>query len=438
METGGAVAPELRKAEVEIDRAHLVNELLNRPFGEAAWHYLAACEARFVVPMIAGSMSLLLDNQAMAALADSVITQAKRPLLWMWKTCREGGSIPHKHDQEMLDAALALSDLSDSYLDFEAAYTYASIGVIGLTLDHNTVVPDPLLKQNARYEAYDRLVDGGIDELHPESGAQIQLAQQIGASLRLEGERFSYRLNPRMVQLAESAMEVSLGPEPPLPAQWTFSRYSVGEFQRWARVLRALCGIHVLARVQASQAGLREWGFADSLVIMDRREIHRRMVRYTGLDEETTGALLEDHTYGTRGIQQPDLALQPLIPLLPDKLGIAPNLVLCSRLERNFAVLMNRIPEERVIYNSLSSDREARSRGRIVDTLTPMRMRHWHGNVPGWDVASEVDLALMDEESKHCLILELKSFVAPAEVREIWERSKEIAEGLRKYESVGN
>ena len=263
-------------------------------------------------------------------------------------------------------------------------------------------------------------------------GAQIQLAQQIGASLRLEGERFSYRLNPRMVRLAESAMEVPLGPEPPLPAQWTFSRYSVGEFQRWARVLRALCGIHVLARVRAS-AGLREWGFADSLVIMDRREIHRRMVRYTGLDEETTGALLEDHTYGSRGIQQPDLALQPLIPVLPDKLGIAPNLVLCSRLERNFAVLMNRIPEERAIYNSLSSDREARSRGRIVDTLTPMRMRHWHGNVPGWDVASEVDLALMDEESKHCLILELKSFVAPAEVREIWgNRSVPWLDGARE------
>ena len=184
--------------------------------------------------------------------------------------------------------------------------------------------------------------------------------------------------------------------------------------------------------MHASHAGLPEWGFADSLVIMDRREIHRRMVRYTGLDEETIRALLEDHTYGSRGIRQPDPALQPLIPVLPDKLGIAPSLVLSSRLERNFAVLMNRIPEERAIYNSLSSDREARSRGRIVDTLTPMRIRHWHGNVPGWDVASEVDLALMDEESKHCLILELKSFVAPAEVREIWERSEEIADGIEQ------
>ena len=424
------VGPELRKAEVEIDRAHLGNKLLSKPFGEAAWHYLAACEGRFIVPVIAGSISSHLDKQAMAALGDSVMTQAKWPLLWMWKTCREGGSIPAKHDQEMFDAALAISKLASDYLAFEAAYTYASIGIIRLTRDHDTIIPDLLLKQDARYEAYDRLVDGGGDEILPANGAQMQLVQQLGASLRLVDERFSYRLNPRMVRLAESATEVPLGPEPPLPAQWTFSRYSVGEFQRWARVLRALCTIHVLARIQASYAGLREWGFADSLVIMGRREIHRRMIRYTGLDKETIRALIEDHTYGSRGIRQPDPALQPLIPILPNKLGIAPNLVLCSRLERNFAVLMNRIPEERAIYSSLSADREDRSRARIVDTLTSMRIRPWHGNVPGWEGASEIDLALMDEASKHCLILELKSFVGPAEVREVWQRSEEIAAGI--------
>ena len=38
----------------------------------------------------------------------------------------------------------------------------------------------------------------------------------------------------------------------------------------------------------------------------------------------------------------------------------------------------------------------------------------------------------MDDGSKSCLILELKSFVAPAEIREIWERSKEIADGIEQ------
>ena len=83
MPTGFTVAPELRKAEVEIDRAHLRNKLLSRPFGEAAWHYLAVCEGRFIVPIITGSIPSPPDKQAMAALGDSVMTQAKWPLLWM-------------------------------------------------------------------------------------------------------------------------------------------------------------------------------------------------------------------------------------------------------------------------------------------------------------------------------------------------------------------
>ena len=77
MATFDTVAPELRRAETEIDHAHLGNKLLSRPFGEAAWHYLAACEGRFIAPIIADSIPLLQDKQAIAALGDSIMTQAK-------------------------------------------------------------------------------------------------------------------------------------------------------------------------------------------------------------------------------------------------------------------------------------------------------------------------------------------------------------------------
>ena len=428
---GDLVSTELRRAESDIDRAHLANKLLNIPFGEAAWHYLALCEGRLVAPIInPDSFSMLLDEYALGALVDSIITQAKWPLVWLWKTCGDGGSIPNRYDQEMYEAALKLSELSDDYLAFEAAYTYASIGVVDLTLDGTTIIPASMLQNDARYEAYDRLVDGRGDEHLYGNEAQSELVHHVDASLRVRGERFSYRLNPHMVRLAEESMRMPLGPEPALPASWRFSRYTVGDFQRWARVMQGLCLIHILARVQASRASLREWGFADSLLIMSKRDMHRRLVRYTGLDDRTIAALLEDFTYGSRGVCLPDLALQPLVRLLPDSYAIVPNLVMSLRLERNFAVLMNRIPEERAIYSTLSAEREDLSRRRIVDALTSMRIRHWHGNVPGWDEASDIDLALMDEASKNCLILELKSFVAPAEVREICERSEEIAEGI--------
>ena len=429
--TSDLVAPELRRAESEIDRAHQSNKLMNTPFGEAAWHYLALCEARLFVPFTNPTLlTMPLDEHALGALVDSTITQAKWPLVWLWRTCGNGGVIPYRFDKDMYDAALHLSEMSDDYLAFEAAYTYASIGVIDLRIDDTTILPDFTLRRDVRYEAYDRLVDGrGAEHLNG-NGEQLELMHRINASLRLKGNRFSYRVTPHMVRLAEDSTTMSLGPEPALPASWTFSRYTVGDFQRWARVVRSLCLIHILARFRASVAGQEELGYADSLLIMDKREMHRRLVRYTGLDDKIIAALLEDFTFGSRGIHLPDLALQPLIPLLSDCYAIAPNLVLNLRLERNFAVLMNRIPEERAIYSTLSAGREELSRQRIVGALTSMRIRHWYGNVPDWAEASDIDLALMDEASESCLILELKSFVGPAEVREICERSQEIAEGI--------
>ena len=429
--TTDLVSPELREAEREIDSSHLSNRLMAKPFAEAAWYFLASCEEHLVAPMI--NPSLLAappDRYALGSQADSIITHAKWPLIWLRKTCDAGGQVPTRSREDMYLAACELSELSDDYLAFEAAYTYASIGAVKLNLDGTTIVPDPVLRDNLRYEAYDRLVDGGGDL--PELDDLAELAHEIERTVRIKGERFAYKLNPSMVKIAATAITLPLGPDPALPATWQFSRYTVEDFQHWARVLRSLCVIHLLARVAAVGMGLPGFGYVDSLIVMDRSEMVGRLRRYTGLSERTVAALLEDFTYGSRGVNFPDPVLQPVIPLLPDRYAIAPSLVLNSSLERNFVVLMNRIPEERAIYNGLSGEREDLSRSRIINAIAPMSIRHWHGNVPGWSGASEVDLALMDEFNRDCLILELKSFVAPAEVREVWERSKEIAVGIRQ------
>ena len=47
----------------------------------------------------------------------------------------------------------------------------------------------------------------------------------------------------------------------------------------------------------------------------------------------------------------------------------------------------------------------------------------WHGN-------GEIDLVLFSREENTCLVTELKSFIAPAEPREIINRSAEIAKGI--------
>ena len=427
-----SVAPELREVERAIDVAHTENELINKPFAESAWRFLAHCEDWFIVPLVSPNPSRTPRSPyEIGNLADSITTDSKWPLYWLWKAGKKGDYIPRKYDDDTYSASSQLLELSRNYTAFESAYTYASIGAIKLTLDGTTIISDSIIRDDCPYNAYDILIDGGDEDISVDVARSDRLQRVIQKRLRLKGTRFSYKLNPRLVSLAVKFAELPLGRGPSLPAEWKFSRYSVGDFQRWARVLRGLCFIHVFARIQAAHY-TPAYGYEDSLIILGKNDLHKRLRKYTGLSASVVGALIEDFTYGSRGIRLPDPPLQPLIPVLPNRYVIAPHFVLNSSAERNFSVLMNRIPEERKIYSSLSSEREHLSRSRIVRALSKLRIRHWCGIVQGWGGRGEIDLALMDRSSKSCLILELKSFVAPAEVREIWDRSNEIAEGIEQ------
>ena len=427
------ISPELRKAEREIDNSYKSNILITLPFARAAWYFLAYCEFIHLRPMIDPNVDGLSMHER-RALVQNVATHSKHPLNWMRQSCQGEGSIPQKYRLEMDMAASQLSGLSNYYASFESAYTYATIGAFDLSLEGTTIVPGPQFRNGDQYKAYDLLTNY---EEFDRSGAEdvgMELEHEIFSRVKVSSTQFRYKLRPRFAKLGVAlSKSIPMGSGPQLPDHWTFSKYSVADFRRWGHVLRGLCFIHHIARVRAAQfMGNPSLGYANSLIIISKRVLYKRFIRYTGLSQETINALFEDFTYGSRNMRFPDPILQPLIPLLPNRYGIAPHLILSSSMERNFAVLMNRIPKERKIYNSLSGEREGMSRKRIVSGLSSLPIRHWNGNVPGWNRAREIDLALIEELSKCCLILELKSFVAPDEVRETWDRSKEIKEGVKQ------
>ena len=427
------VTPELRRVERLIDAAYKENRLVGRSFAEASWYFMAVCEDWFIVPRISDAMSgTVRSSYEHENLADSINTDSKWPLYWMWKAGDKGNSIPTEVDRELYSSAFDLLELSCNYTAFESAYTQASIGTSKLALDGTVLSSDFTCENDCTYDAYDRLVSF-LDEGEPilDEARSEALKRTIHSRLRLKGSRFAYKLNTRMVNLADKFATIPLGRGPSLPSEWKFSRYSVGEFQRWAQILRAFCFIHYIARFEAASQGVSDYGLVDSLLIVGKHDLHKRFRKYTGLSIPVVSALIEDFTYGSRGIRFPDPLLQPLIPLLPNMYAIAPHFVINSSMERNFSVLMNRIPRERKLYSALSSERERLSRTYIINDLSKLRMRHWWGTVPDWG-GGEIDLVLMDRESKSCLILELKSFVAPAEIREIHDRSEEIADGIEQ------
>ena len=139
-----------------------------------------------------------------------------------------------------------------------------------------------------------------------------------------------------------------------------------------------------------------------------------------------------DLTYGSCGQTNADPALQPLISLTATKFALPPALVLNSDFRRNFAVLLNRMPTEKAVYSRISKQRESICRDETGTKFVKAGYRIWSGPWPGRSDLPDVDLAVISDREKHCLFIELKAFVEPAEAREIVQRDEEVAKGIQQ------
>ncbi len=401
------VSLDVRAAEREIDSEYMSNPLVARSFGEAAWYFLAFCEDRLVAPTLkeaAGDREL--NPHERTALADQVLNHAKWPLRWLRQSCPPGGRIPVAYDDDVYGAAWELSKLALDYLTFETVFTYASLGLARLDLDQQKVVATGPFRDDTRYEAYDRLAD--LDE-HGEEFDLSSIAELVHEGVRVDGDRFSYPMNPRIVRDVLAAAE--------------------------SKLAEVLASIHHVSRLIAAGRGCIGMGYSNALIVMGHDELLRRLIRYTNLGEERVRAIVNEMTYGWGAVTSPDPALQPLVPLTDSKIAWAPTLLLTNAFERNLVVLLNRSPDARRAYARLSTKKEDLLRTRLTQDLAGLGFRFWNGDIPGWTEAPDIDFAIISDTERSCLLLELKSFIAPAEPREIRDRSEEIARGIAQIKA---
>ena len=88
-------------------------------------------------------------------------------------------------------------------------------------------------------------------------------------------------------------------------------------------------------------------GYLDCIYVPTCNELLRRVVRYSGVLDEKVLSILDDLTYGNRGIEHPDPALQPLIKLNSNQYAIMPSLWMSLSPERNLTVLLNKLDSEK-------------------------------------------------------------------------------------------
>ena len=215
-----------------------------------------------------------------------------------------------------------------------------------------------------------------------------------------------------------------------LPSRWEFNRYSLGDFRKVFEAICAIAHIHFYARKMAANQGCGSMGYIDSICVPTCNELVRRVVRYSGLSKVKVRSIFDDLTYGNGGVTHPDPALQPLIKLNSEHYAIVPSLWMCSAAERNLTALLNKLPSEKKIYRKLVSEKENLMKESFTTALSDKDFRFVSENVKN---LSDVDLAIVNDSEKACLLLELKWFIAPTVARETYG---EIQRDRERYFSI--
>jgi len=422
------VSPELRAVEQHVDSAFTSNPLVQQPLTVAHWYALAFLEERVVKNVIQKGAG---NDAEEAAFVDSLIVNLKWPMLWLLRTCAAGGEVPRRFDGALYDAAWKLSDFSPTYTGFETVFTYATMGLATLTLEKNKITVAGAIREDAIYEAYDRIVIREPQTSLVDSPTALAFLREISALVRVREDRFDYRVEPRMFVRGLDAFDSIFSPRFSLPRDWDFQGFCMGDFSKVAKALLLLGHLHFWARLTAASNGCVGLGILDGVLVMSEKELLAKLRRYTGVSEAAITKIVRAMTYNEMEQKNPDPALQPIVRL-GEHLGLSPNLLMNSAMERNFAVLLNRVPELRDDYARLSRGRETVLREKMKSAFEALGLRCWHGTVPEWAGAGEIDLIVEDPAAKVGLLMELKSFIDPSEPREVKEKSEEIKRGIEQ------
>lgn len=424
------LTPELRAVERQLDNAYRSNFLLTLNFAQAAWYLLACAEYIGLAPIISNGH---LSPHHLNAHADRITTHIQYPLRWLYETCPPNGEIKTHNEEITGQAAADLFELASSYKSVVAVFTFATKGMIDLKIDGNQIVVNHNFFTDTRYEAYNRLLKPS------EVREQIDfltIGDLVIKNIRVSGDRFNYKVTPQIVARVKEVLRPYYEDSFTLPLSWHFTRYTIGQYLEFAITLGALMVIHWCARYFASVGGCDGYGYRDSVKIYDTTELVNRITRYSGLDAMVVKEIIGDLTYGNRGIKKPDPALQPVILLTQNKYALSPWLWITNAIERNFTVLVNRIPAERQIYAQLVKEKESVMRTQVIEALRENPYRFVNGDLGQGQILTDIDLAVVSDAEKACLIMEMKWFIDPAEIGEVVEKTEDLQKGVTQMNKM--
>lgn len=258
----------------------------------------------------------------------------------------------------------------------------------------------------------------------------------IAESVTLKNRLLRYEYKPHYAhQLA-----LNLSQQPFLiPDAWVFEWGGREETTLLLNALAIRCMYHLAAVEFGARKYMLKGGGHESLVlVLDRDQLISDLNEMSSIDESVIGIFVDRLTFGNH-VDVPDPALQPLIKLRRGKLALPCIHIITSHLERNLLSLQARQePKQFDAQSELFEIKMVEDILAEVSSKWPVHKANIKVALGG--VTEELDLVMVDQESKSVFIGELRWMLPPGDPREVQNRKKVCGEKViqlrRKYNAV--
>ncbi|MCP3144548.1 hypothetical protein [Pyxidicoccus xibeiensis] len=423
--------PRIREIEALIDAGFKKNPLLRNPTSSCIWYLLTVHEDYVRLENLAGEKT----EEELFIIADRAKYALKYALEWVMQSTSEGAifSPPHhihwgryKHAKQLFERALNYELVVAAFVNFSRGAATARL------VDRNTTKFSRPVQETA-YDVLDIFLGrhrngSGTQSLFKDSdlnsGVQGVLANVL-ASVRPKGPHgIQYRYDVETLRQAAllygrltSALRV-------LPASWSFRGITPEAFNETWTILTARCAIHMLAHTQAAYLGYDAAAAGTAALLTSREDIVNEI---SAVAKSATSSIVAEIiallTYDAqlpRGKRDP--ALQPLIPLSGNRIGIAPHLIVSSNGERNLVALLARHYKDE--YDRTTDVLEIAQLEQLRRELSgaPFRVAT-DKRVPRRNDLPNIDMVLADESGGVMLLIEVKWVIETSEASEVFERA---------------
>jgi hypothetical protein len=286
-----------------------------------------------------------------------------------------------------------------------------------------------------QYEAYNRLF---IKQSEIDSNKKLDLTQIVDKVIKntdfdKKNKSFKVNFNLKLVSYLIPLCKELSSNSYNLPEDWQFSDFTILQFKSVFTTIQALGFAWYIARSIAARQmiGL---AYKSSVFVVSKQNLISDVAKYSEVPRHIVKNICQKITFGCSGIRDPDIAIQPLIDLCNGNYAISPFVWMHVDPERNLCVLLNQIESEKKLYSALVQSKEVILRSEFIKLAISLGLDYKFGAIENTDI----DLALIDRYQKICLVMELKWFIEPAEIRECFDRSKELDKGVKQALKIKN